>query len=233
MVEKMATSLSSLSSSARERPQHLQAGTQGLQQGPDTRRKHRKYRYRGQGYHKNERESARRVEAKRFLSGITLDSHLRPPSEALDKETALKQHGSASSIVEELVKSNPDLPNSEKLHEMAASLYDFYSHHSPVKMALSRSHELFDGSPYNPSTPVSRSVSVVESTPGAIVSYEQRKASLHHMPHSKSLGFPTEGGPIHCYGNFKKFPLVPLDNKYVKCSHWGGGWNSSQDFRKC
>ncbi len=209
----MATAADSLPgpSTSRERPRHLQAVGEGAQLVPDTRRKHRKYRYRGQGYHKNERESSWRVEARRFLSGITLDGHLRPPVELQDKDTTLKQHISTISL-EEGVKSNSDLQNSEKLHEMAANLLKFYSHHSPVKMALSRSHELgFDSSPFKPSTPVGRSVSVVEPT-FTPVGHEQKRSSFQHVPHSKSMGSSVEGDVIHYYATFKKFPPAPLEN---------------------
>ena len=42
-----------------------------------SRRKRKKGRFIKQGYHKSERDDARRVAARAFLSGITLDSHLQ------------------------------------------------------------------------------------------------------------------------------------------------------------
>lgn len=48
------------------------------QNATHSRRKRKKGRFIKQGYHKSERDDARRVAARAFLSGITLDSHRQP-----------------------------------------------------------------------------------------------------------------------------------------------------------
>ena len=127
----------------------------------------------------------------------------------------VSQHVSTMSLEEGGLKPKAELPNSERLHEMAANLYELYSHHSPVKMALSRSHELgFEYSPHNPSTPVSRSTSIVAyDMPTTSLTAEQKKLNFQQVPHSKSMGSSVDG--VHYFGNMKKFPQVQPNNRYI------------------
>lgn len=200
-------------SDERQRPERYQSSS-------ETRRKNRKHRYRKQGYHKTERENSRRVEARNFLSGITLDSHCRLPAETQEQDTVILQMASqqsgVTSSVEDGLMSSSDLLLSEKLlhsenlHDMASDLFELYSsHHSPVKMALSKSQDQgFDSS----QTPViNRSASLFEaaSTP----TYDQRRAGLHHIAYSKSLGSSVDTGEVHYCGQFTKFPV--MNNRYL------------------
>lgn len=175
---------------------------------PDTKRRHRKHRYRKHGYHKTERENARRVEARNFLSGITLDSHLRSPNELPDQDSTLllplnrRLSGGTEGVV-----FNSDLPPTEELHEMAANLFEFYTRSSPVKLDASRSQEYgFDAVL---STPLNRSASVFEATPTP--SHEQRRMGVGL--HSKPMVSSMDGGEIRYFTNFKGVPLT--DNRYI------------------
>lgn len=181
----------------------------------DNKRRHRKHRYRKQGYHKTERENARRVEARSFLSGITLDSHLQSPFEAQqDQDPAIFQTASGTTqLVEEgLMGSSSDPVPEHQLHEM--DLFEFYSHHSPLKLALFRSQEHgFELSQHNTASSassVSRSASVYEST--LTPTYEQRRAGLQHVRQTKSLGGPLGSGEVHYCASFNKGPLY-VDNR--------------------
>ena len=199
----------------RQRPERYQTSSTSS----ETRRKNRKQRYRKHGYHKTERENSRRVEARNFLSGITLDSHCRLPAETQEQDIVLQvtsqQSGLASSVEDGLMSTSDllseKLPHSENLHDMASDLFELYSsHHSPVKVALSKSQE--QGFDYSLTPIISRSASLFEaaSTP----TYEQRRAGLHHIAYSKSLGCSVDTGDVHYCGHFTKFPV--MNSRYVE-----------------
>lgn len=103
------------------------------------------------------------------------------------------------------------LLHSENLRDMASDLFERYSsHHSPVKIALSKSQDQgFDSS----QTPmINRSASLYEAA--TTPSYEQRRAGLHHIAYSKSLQSSVDTGEVHYCGQFTKFPV--MNNRYVQ-----------------
>lgn len=170
----------------------------------DNKKKNRKYRYRKQGYHRMERENARRVEARNFLSGITLDSHYRTPVETQEQDISLfhvpSKHGGSTE------ESKVEVPDDEM-----ARLYDLYAHNSPVKLPPSRSQDLgFDYSSHSHHI-VNRSSSLYEPTV-TTPSSERKKLSLQHLPHTKSLGSSIEAGDIRYFGELQEFPV---DSRYV------------------
>lgn len=172
----------------------------------DSKKKNRKYRYRKQGYHKMERENARRVEARNFLSGITLDSQYKAPIETQEEDTCMfhvpSKHGGSS-----MEESKVELPD-----EMDR-LYDLYAHNSPVKLPPSMSLDLgFDYSSHSYHM-VNRSTSLYESATST-PSCERKKLSLQYLPHTKSLG---EVGDIHYFGRPQEFGYqeFPVDSRYV------------------
>jgi hypothetical protein len=169
----------------------------------DTRKKNRKYRYKKHGYHKTERENARRVEARNFLSGITLDSHYRTPTETQEQSPSLLHTPSSHSGLVEECKIEI-IPADEM-----ANLYDLYNH-SPVKLPPSRSQELgFDYSMHHPlvNHPVNRSTSLYEAT---TPSSELKK--LSHLAQAKSFSNDVGGGDIRYFGRHHRFPV---DSRYV------------------
>lgn len=193
---------------------NLLSGSEAVQYertSSDTKRKNRKYRYRKQGYHKTERENARRVEARNFLSGITLDSHYRTPVEAQEQDPALLPVSSKHSASTAAEDAMTELSQSISQGDEMASLYELYSHHSPVKLAPSRSQEhtlehTFDHLPHNL---INRSTSLHDAV--TTPSYEHRKTSLHHVGHTKSLGSSLECGGVHYLGRLRDFPV---DSRY-------------------
>lgn len=183
-------------------PTRLRATT-----GSESRRRHRKHRYIKQGYHKTERENSRRVEARKFLSGITLDSHLRTPLELAqqNQDPAIQhQYGRVTPGVEEGLMPS----TAEKLHEMADNLLELYSRHSPVKMASSRSSEhAAAGSPL-----LNRSASLFDSGFGATPTYEQKRLGLQQIAQSKSTGCSVDGASVGGGGggvHYCKRPMRP------------------------
>lgn len=171
------------------------------------RRRNRKYRYKKQGYHKVERENARRVEARNFLSGITLDSHYRAPVETSEQSSSLTHTPS------KLSGRGPS-PGEESKVELTelANLYELYTQsrrhqHSPIKLLPTRSQDV--GLDYSTQYSVNRSASLFEAgTPGS----EQKKPLLQYLGQTKSLGSSIDSGGIRYFGRDQKFPV---DSRYV------------------
>lgn len=178
------------------------------QASSDTRRRNRKYRYRKQGYHKTERDNARRTEARNFLSGITLDSHYRVSVETQEQTPPLFHESSKHSglTTEDVLLSNVELPQADEM----PSLYELYSNHSPVKVPTSRSQTQDIGFDYVIHTHhlVNRSASLHESVSSPTP--EPRK--MHHIAHTKSLGSSIECGDIRYFGRGREFPI---DSRYI------------------
>lgn len=177
----------------------------------DTKRKNRKYRYKKLGYHKTERESARRIEARNFLSGITLDSHYRTPVEVEEQEPLLLHDASihGGSTIEDAVLSKTELPQADAM----AVLYELYNRHSPVKVPQSKSHDIGFEYLMHAHHLVNRSSSLVESV--STPTPEHKK--FPHIAHTKSLGSSVgmgsslETGGIRYLNRVKEFPV---DSRY-------------------
>ena len=207
----MATSKQTVELSPLPCPDQPQASepAQRERNSSDGRKKNRKYRYKRQGYHKVERENARIVEARNFLSGITLDSHYRAPVEATEQDSSLHHTPSKhSGPGAQESKMELALPTDE-----LANLYELYTQsqrrqHSPVKLPPTRSQDM--GLEYSTQYPVNRSTSLFDAatTPGS----EQRKPLLQYLGQTKSLGSSIEPGGIRYFGRDQKFPV---DSRYA------------------
>ena len=163
-----------------------------------TRRRRKKARFIKQGYHKSERDDARRVAARTFLSGITLDRHLRQgagilenyiPSYSPGPHSVASRHSKISSddtsIQLGLSSTNviirPTTPPSRRLHEI---LQD-----SPFKVVPSKS---LDQQAYSPVHPylVNRSMSCIESPVSENTFWSDRRQLLQ-LAHSRWHSLPT------------------------------------------
>ena len=178
-------------------PQH-----QDLLHSSTPRRKHKKCRYIKHGFQKSERENAKRNEARAFLSGITLDSNLRTPLEVYDMDSNSNVTStviSASTRLSSSIQAPEDsssLQYFEKLHEMAANLFEVDPRQSPVKLTPSIE-------PQSNPIAVTRSAYCIEavSTPN----YDPRRHTVQPISHSKSVGYTGDSGEIHYFGNFRKW----------------------------
>ena len=153
--------------------------------GPDTsstKRRRKKGRIIQKGYHKSEREDARRVAAKAFLSGILLDSNIQPRLHLKDlgelhksheayEATASRpissasRHSNAVFLGDEAVNSTDD-SGEGRLYEISLAMDSLpqLQHPSPSKVAPSKSLDYSLGTP-SPAKPVvfSHSVSMLET----------------------------------------------------------------------
>lgn len=144
-----------------------------------TGRRRRKNRFIKQGYHKSEREDARRVAARAFLSGIVLDSHLRQQNqdnlESINQSesishgqifqersgsfrftpnrplSSMSRHSNPLQLTDDNSATDLLLSGARKLYELGIAL-DISHHHSPSKSALSKSFDRSSTSPMHPPT---------------------------------------------------------------------------------
>lgn len=221
-----------------------------------SKRKQKKYRYKRQGHNKYDRDDARRVEARTFLSSITLDTYKgRSPAsgELEDVEVTILSSASPSAL-----RRKPNVPaqvmeegrlsggiqlGEQRLHEMAADMFNLRKH-SPLKMTSSRSHEHdFEHIPPNLSSPLVRSMSLFDPNVSYMPSLEQKKISLQQMGHSRSMGStgnavggghstapglspsgvgvgPDAAGQVHYCGTIMKWPYDDCRYSVVI----SGGW---------
>ena len=70
----------------------LAVDSTGGPEAPNSKKRRKKGRIIQKGYHKSEREDARRVAAKAFLSGILLDSNIQPRLQSKDLDELHKSH---------------------------------------------------------------------------------------------------------------------------------------------
>ena len=200
-------------------PIDIQSDSQSeeTQNGSKSKRRQKKYRYRKQGYHKSERENARRVEARAFLSGITLDERLRPLDPTDINLTALvhvtpNQNLSSPMLTMEETHTSTDLQRIEKLHEMV-NFFDL-QHQSPLKLTPSRSHDHgFDA------LAMVRSTSLFETAATPLTHETRRLGPVL----SRSINNPEEHvGEVSYYDYDEISKLLPLHNKrYAKPNSLG------------
>ena len=120
-----------------------------LHQNP--RRKRKKGRFIKQGYHRSERDDARRVLARAFLLGITLDSHLQQRAGTISAgETGAVPRspgplsvssGRSRSVMAEDTSLQTGPPASELSRKLQDIQLDMLSQHYPLKLTPSRSLE--------------------------------------------------------------------------------------------
>ncbi len=154
-----------------------------------SKRRHKKHRYRKHGYHKSERDNSRRVEARAFLSSITLDSRFSP---ALDLDSiAHTPSGSPKARLRGFPASEERVTSHQsQLHEIAAHLLGLSHAHSPMKLTPSRSHDHdLNSSSYSNNMPfmVTRSTSLFESSSASTPGHDQLSKRVS-LTYSKSMG---------------------------------------------
>ena len=162
---------------------------------PNSRRRRKKGRIIQKGYHKSEREDARRVAAKAFLSGIILDSNFQPRvhyQRDLEEVNTLidhnindvslsrpmspaSRHSNAFGFPDETVPNNVDVSGEGRLYEIALDNLPQLEHSSPSKLVPSKSLDYSFGTPSQGShKPVSfsNSVSMIDGQ------YEKRQGNV-------------------------------------------------------
>ena len=110
-----------------------------------SRRRRKKGRFIKQGYHKSERDDARRVAARAFLSGITLDSHLQSvgggPSDVSGDGPYSPRPTSVASMHSRMVADDLAAQGSASI-ELGLKLYeiqlDFAQHTQHIKLTPSK-----------------------------------------------------------------------------------------------
>ena len=165
----------------------------------NARKKRKKSRIIQKGYHKSQRGDARRVAAKAFLSGIVLDRNFQPPVTLRDSgeqgsflgydrtaDSALSRpissasrHSNALFLGDESLYV--DVSGEGRLYEIALDNLPQLLHHSPSKVAPSKSLDYGTGTPlinYKP-VGINHSVSVTESQS------ERRRANILALAHKK------------------------------------------------
>ena len=143
-------------------------------------RRRRKNRFIKQGYHKSERDDARRVAARTFLSGIVLDSHLQQQEQQILESTSqfessshgqifqersgslrftptrplssMSRQSNALQLMDESSNTEFGLLGDRKLYELGIALESLpqFHYYSPSKAALSKSSERSSSSPMYP-----------------------------------------------------------------------------------
>jgi hypothetical protein len=161
----------------------LAVDSTGGPEAPNSKRRRKKGRKIQKGYHKSEREDARRVAAKAFLSGILLDSNIQPRLQPKDLDelhrsheafegtssrpiSSASRHSNAVFLGDEAVASGADVSGEEgRLYEIALDSLPQLQYPSPSKIVPSKSLDYnFIGTP-SPAKPVvfSHSVSMLET----------------------------------------------------------------------
>ncbi len=141
---------------------------ESIESGLPPRRRRKKGRFIKQGYHRSEREDARRVAARAFLSSITLDCHVQhlhrtregtpPPSTA-----AVQNHDFSEDVFVPSV-AVASTPPTRRLHEL---VLDKSLQPSPFKTSPSKGHEHNLNSPQSVKRfDIGHSMSYVESMIG-------------------------------------------------------------------
>ena len=160
----------------------LAVDSTGGPEAPNSKKRRKKGRIIQKGYHKSEREDARRVAAKAFLSGILLDSNIQPRLQPKDLDelhksheafegtssrpiSSASRHSNAVFLGDEAVNSTDISGEEGRLYEIGLDSLAQLQHPSPSKMAPSKSLDSnFIGTP-SPAKPVvfSHSVSMLET----------------------------------------------------------------------
>lgn len=197
-----------------------------------SRKKRKKSRLIKQGYQKSERDDARRVAARTFLSGIPLDSQQpalfpvglppdvsyqsqlfqdaynaaitpqRPPSTVSRHSNAIQMDG------DQLLVSGIPIP--DRPHDVildSPKLYHIYQQHSPVKVQYSRSLDRDLESP-----PYLRDFALIESNIPSFLDTTDKK-----LLNSQWQPFESEGtGNVHVCNNMMKLPAtMVVDRRYI------------------
>lgn len=170
--------------------------TESIQNDLPPRRRRRKGRFIKQGYHRSEREDARRVAARAFLSGITLDSHLQQFHRSRENSPTPVAGEQGNKLTED--SCLPDGPSAaslrpitppRRLHEL---LLDTSSlHYSPYKIYPSKSHDNSLNSPVSAKPfDIGHSASYIESVVGENLGWAVLSAVPERRQHGRvgSLG---------------------------------------------
>ncbi len=203
-----------------------------------SRRRRKKGRFIKQGYHRSEREDARRVAARTFLSSITLDSHLQrlhrsrddisPPLYAPIHSVAGTHTGNYSDNIlgPSATSANPITPPPRRLHELLLDTGSLNT--SPLKVSPSKGHESTLNSPV-PMNPFigGRSMSYVESVIGdqplwTAFTYAGTMSAMHEKRQfgHKRFGSFSASGPdasslsVHCIPSLEQCGHVIGSNRY-------------------
>ena len=162
----------------------LAVDSTGGPEAPNSKKRRKKGRIIQKGYHKSEREDARRVAAKAFLSGILLDSNIQARLQPKDLDelhksheafegtssrpiSSASRHSNAVFLGDEAVNSTDISGEEGRLYEIGLDSLAQLHVPSPSKMPPSKSLDSnFIGTP-SPAKPVvfSHSISMLESTP--------------------------------------------------------------------
>ena len=150
-----------------------------------SRRKRKKGRFIKQGYHKSERDDARRVVARAFLSGITLDSHLQSVGGDISSDVNLGPYSprptSVASMHSRVVTEDLAVQGSASI-ELGLKLYeiqlDFAQQTQHVKLTPSKSTD--------------KSFEALTPAPAGVLN--QSAASFESPASERPLGFAN---PLH------------------------------------
>lgn len=200
----------------------LAVDSTGGSEAPNSKRRRKKGRKIQKGYHKSEREDARRVAAKAFLSGILLDSNIQPRLQPKDVDELYRSHeafeGASSRPISSASRySNAvflgdeavtDVSGEEgRLYEIALDSLPQLQYPSPSKMVPSKSLDYnFIGTP-SPAKPVvfSHSVSMLE-TP----------AERRNVLNTKRWHSFDNSPAVYCLNTLSSVqPEVLLDSRYA------------------
>ena len=195
-----------------------------------SRKRRKKSRLIKQGYHKSERDDARRVAARAFLSGIPLDSQQQslfpvglPPDASYQSQlrqdvlnstitsqrppSSVSRHSNVLQVDGDqlLVPGVPDRPHDMVLD--SPKLYHMYRQHSPAKVQYSRSLDRDLESP-----PYLRDFAFIESNLPSFTDTTDKK-----LLNNQWQSFESEGtGNVHICNNMMKLPAtMVVDRRYT------------------
>lgn len=196
---------------------------------PNSRKKRKKGRIIQKGYHKSEREDARRVAAKAFLSGIFLDSHLQPQTQPIAHDPEVNtvheafdstpsrptsdssRHSNVLLLGDESLQANTEVSGEGRLYEIALDTLPQLQHSSPSRMTPSKSLDYNFGTP-SPVKPVvfSHSASVFETQS------ERRQANIMALAHKRWQALDASPAVYHLSSLTDKHPDWLVDSRSVK-----------------
>ena len=175
------------------------------------RRKRKKGRFIKQGYHRSERDDARRVAARAFLLGITLDSHLQQRAGSFCETGAAPRSPGPLSVSSRqsrgLKGENTSLQAGPSASELSRRLQDIQldmlSQNYPPKLTASKSLDQQFDSPL-PAYPLPTMLSF-DSHEVAQTATHKKQQFAHTRWHSLSSEPPTPSGHMqYGYSTFEQ-----------------------------
>ena len=184
-----------------------------------SKRKQKKYRYKRQALQRCDKDEARRLEAKSFLTSITLDKfRSKSPYAAGSIEHDGIEESTSPSVLRRMqntsvhpVEEGLVTTREQRLHEMAVDMFEI-NYHTPLKSSFSKSHEHdFEHLPptaLNFVSPMLRTVSQVDNNSSSasishVVGVDPRKPPLtysYSVGASTPQGAPDVAGLVHYCG---------------------------------